>query len=178
MNKKELRKSITAQKLRLREEQIQAASQVLCRQLEAHPLYREASSVYLYLSYNQEVRTEPLIQKAREDGKRVAVPKILDGDMVFLWLEEDTVIAPGYKGIPEPVAGLPADDPHALVLLPGLAFDREGHRIGYGGGFYDRFLAAEAHPTVALCFAFQLVDSLPVEAHDIPADAVLWAAIE
>jgi len=62
------------------------------------------------------------------------------------------------------------------VLMPGLAFDREGHRIGYGGGFYDKFLAAEPnHPTLALCYEFQIVSQLPVEEFDIPVDVVLWA---
>ena len=59
--------------------------------------------------------------------------------------------------------------------MPGLAFDREGHRIGYGGGFYDRFLTTEPnHPTVALCYDFQLLESLPTEEFDIPVDTVIW----
>ena len=70
-----------------------------------------------------------------------------------------------------------ADDPAALVLMPGLAFDPQGHRLGYGGGFYDRFLAAEPHPTIALCYAFQLLPQLETEAHDIPVDAVLSAPV-
>ena len=73
--------------------------------------------------------------------------------------------------------GPEADDPAALVLMPGLAFDPQGHRLGYGGGFYDRFLAAEPHPTIALCYAFQLLPQLETEAHDIPVDAVLSAPV-
>jgi len=85
---------------------------------------------------------------------------------------------PGAYGIPEPVDDGPeADDPAALVLMPGLAFDPQGHRLGYGGGFYDRFLAAEPHPTIALCYAFQLLPRLETEAHDIPVDAVLSAPV-
>ena len=83
----------------------------------------------------------------------------------------------GYAGIPEPVADGPvADDPTALVLMPGLAFDHEGHRIGYGGGFYDKFLAQEPnHPTLALCYDFQMMEHLDTEEFDIPVDCVLWA---
>lgn len=89
--------------------------------------------------------------------------------MRFLWLDDPARIAPGAYGIPEPVDDGPeADDPAALVLMPGLAFDPQGHRLGYGGGFYDRFLAAEPHPTIALCYAFQLLPQLETEAHDIP----------
>jgi len=64
-------------------------------------------------------------------------------------------------------------------LMPGLAFDPEGHRCGYGGGFYDKFLAAHPnHPTIALCYGFQMFDHLDVDAHDIPVDAVLSADVE
>ena len=97
--------------------------------------------------------------------------------MRFILLPDLSRVAAGYAGIPEPVDDGPeAADPHALVLMPGLAFDREGHRIGYGGGFYDRFLAEEPeHPTVALCYSFQLFPHLDVEAFDVPVDLVLDA---
>ena len=83
----------------------------------------------------------------------------------------------GYAGIPEPILDAPvAEDKTALVLMPGLAFDDQGHRIGYGGGFYDKFLSREPeHPTVALCYEFQMVEKLETEAFDIPVDTVIWA---
>lgn len=179
MEKREIRRAIREQKARLTQEQIEAASAALGTALRAHPMYRAARSVYGYLSYNQEVLTLPLLRAAQADGKRVAVPKVCGETMRFLWLDDLTAIAAGYRGIPEPLADGPeADDKQALVLLPGLAFDRTGRRIGYGGGFYDRFLSAEPHPTVALCYDFQLFDALQTEAHDIPADAVLAAAVD
>ena len=94
----------------------------------------------------------------------------------FLYLDDLTKVSTGYAGIPEPIADGPvADDETALVLMPGLAFDPQGHRIGYGGGFYDKFLAAEPnHPTLALCYEFQLLPELDTEEHDIPVDTVLW----
>lgn len=140
-------------------------------------MYQKAKSIYGYLSYNEEVLTEPILRKAQQDGKRVAVPKIIGDKMHFLWLDWDK-IALGYKGIPEPTDGEIADDPTALVLMPGLAFDIQGHRIGYGGGFYDRFLEDEPHPTLALCYDFQLFDALETQQHDIPVDVVLSAPIE
>ena len=95
--------------------------------------------------------------------------------MRFLNLYDLSQVAPGFGGFPEPISDSPvAEDTHALVLMPGLAFDRVGHRIGYGGGFYDRFLAKEPeHPTVALCYEFQMVENLPVESFDVPVDLVL-----
>ena len=143
----------------------------------ASELYQQAKTIYGYLPYNQEVRTVPMLQRALEDGKRVAVPKCYGDEMRFIYLEDLSQVESGYCGIPEPIADEPvADDPTALVLMPGLAFDPEGHRVGYGGGFYDKFLAQEPdHPTVALCYDFQMMPHLETEEYDIPVDLVLWA---
>lgn len=177
MDKSALRKEIREQKRAMTAEQIQAASAKLAQAFLASDYYKNAKSVYGYLPYNQEVRTTPILEQAQKDGKRVAVPKVYGDEMKFLWLDDLTAVEKGYSGIPEPVADGPvADDPTALVLMPGLAFDPQGHRIGYGGGFYDRFLAYEPnHPTLALCYEFQMLDHLETEPFDINVDCVLWA---
>ena len=177
MDKKALRADIGAKKKAMTAEQIEKTSLALAEQFCRHPAYRKAKSIYGYLSYNQEVRTMPILEQAQKDGKRVAVPKIIGDEMVFLWLDDLSKVELGYCNIPEPIENEPvAHDETALVLMPGLAFDREGHRIGYGGGFYDKFLAQEPnHPTVALCYDFQVVENLPTEEFDIPVDRVIWA---
>ena len=177
MDKKALRSEIRRKKRDMTPEQIESKSAALGKLFRDCDLYRQAKTVYGYLPYNQEVRTVPILAQALADGKRVAVPKVYGDTMRFVYITDLTQIAPGYAGIPEPVADEPvADDPTALVLMPGLAFDPQGHRIGYGGGFYDRFLEAEPqHPTVALCYDFQLLPHLETEEHDIPVDCVLWA---
>lgn len=176
MDKKALRSMIRQQKRAMTEEQIVSASQRLGELFLAHPLYQNAKTIYGYLPYNQEVRTVPMLEQALRDGKRVAVPKVMGEKMKFFYVE-DLNCPLGYCNIPEPTgAESEADDPTALVLMPGLAFDREGHRIGYGGGFYDKFLAAEPnHPTLALCYDFQMVENLETEEFDVPVDCVLWA---
>ena len=149
---------------------------MLAERLYATAQYRRAKSLYAYLSFNQEVLTRPLIERAWADGKRVAVPKIRGREMAFIWLDSFDSLAPqGAFRIPEPVADGPeADDPSALILMPGLAFDPEGRRVGYGGGYYDRFLAREPHhPLAALCYDFQLLPRLEAEPHDVPADLVI-----
>ena len=180
MDKKELRAQIRAKKRAMTSAQIEACSEKLAALFRAHPLYKAAKSIYGYLPYNQEVRTVPMLRQAQLDGKRVAVPKVYGDTMKFLWLDDLSAVAPGAYNIPEPIADEPeADDETALVLMPGLAFDPEGHRCGYGGGFYDKFLAAHpSHPTLALCYGFQMFDHLDVDAHDIPVDAVLSADAE
>lgn len=177
MNKQELRRHIREQKRAMTNAQIEEKSTRLGQLFAASSLYREATAIYGYMPYNQEVRTVPMLEQAIADGKRVAVPKCCGDEMKFIWMDDLTQVEKGYAGIPEPVADGPvADDPHALVLMPGLAFDREGHRIGYGGGFYDKFLAQEPnHPTLALCYDFQMMEHLETEEFDIPVDCVLWA---
>ena len=177
MEKKELRSLIRRQKQAMTEQQIVSASQRLGELFRAHPLYQHAKTIYGYLPYNQEVRTVPMLEQALRDGKQVAVPKVYGEEMRFICITDLSQVEKGYAGIPEPIADEPiAQDETALVLMPGLAFDPDGHRIGYGGGFYDRFLEKEpSHPTLALCYDFQMLSKLETEAHDIPVDCVLWA---
>ncbi|MBR7122861.1 MAG: 5-formyltetrahydrofolate cyclo-ligase [Oscillospiraceae bacterium] len=177
MDKKALRQKIREQKRAMTQQQIDEASQRLTELLLATPQYQEAKTVYGYLPYNQEVRTYALLEQALADGKRVAVPKVYGEEMEFIYLSDLTAVEKGYSGIPEPIADEPiANDPTALVLMPGLAFDKQGHRIGYGGGYYDKYLSREpGHPTIALCYEFQLLPQIDTEEFDIPVDCVLWA---
>lgn len=177
MDKKALRSFIRERKRAMTEQQIQEKSESLGRLLVQSDLYRKAKTVYGYLPYNQEVRTVPMLEQAVRDGKQVAVPKVYGNEMKFIYMTDLSQVDCGYAGIPEPVADGPvADDPTALVLMPGLAFDPEGHRVGYGGGFYDKFLEKESnHPTLALCYDFQMFPELETQEHDIPVDLVLWA---
>lgn len=180
MNKEEkmaLRAQIRVQKRAMTKEEIESRSARLTELFLASEAYRNARSIYGYLPYNQEVRTTALLEQALRDGKKVAVPKIYGDVMRFIELPDLTKVEKGYSGIPEPIADEPvASDETALVLMPGMAFDKEGHRLGYGGGFYDKFLEKEPnHPTVALCYEFQMLPYLETEAHDIPVDCVFWA---
>ena len=177
MDKKQLRREIREKKRAMSEAEIQEKSRRLGELFADSQLYRSAKTIYGYLPYNQEVRTVPMLERAMADGKRVAVPKVYGDEMKFIYLDDLSAVEKGYAGIPEPVADAPvADDETALVLMPGLAFDRDGHRIGYGGGFYDKFLAQEPnHPTLALCYDFQMLPELQTEEFDIPVDQVLWA---
>lgn len=177
MDKQALRKQIRDQKRAMTDAQIVEKSEKLAVLFAASKAYKDAKTIYGYLPYNQEVRTVAMLQKALEDGKKIAVPKCYGDEMRFIYLDDLSQVEKGYCGIPEPIADEPvADDKTALVLMPGLAFDPQGHRMGYGGGFYDKFLAAEPnHPTLALCYDFQMMEHLETEDHDIPVDTVIWA---
>jgi len=177
MDKTALRRAIREQKRAMSIEEIEARSARLGELFAQTEAYKNAKTVYGYMPYNQEVRTIPILERAIADGKKVAVPKVYGDTMCFIYLEDLSRVEKSDMGIPEPIADEPvADDKTALVLMPGLAFDKEGHRIGYGGGFYDKFLMAEPnHPTVALCYEFQMFAHLDTEEFDIPVDLVLWA---
>ena len=177
MDKKALRSQIKEQKRQMTVSQIETASARLGQMFAETKLYQQAKTIYGYLPYNQEVRTTPILARALQDGKRVAVPKIYGDEMKFIYLTDFSQLEISSFGIPEPIADEPvADDPTALVLMPGLAFTEKGDRMGYGGGFYDKFLDSEPnHPTIALCYDFQVVADLPTQEHDIPVDMVLWA---
>ncbi len=153
-----------------------ALSQKVALRLLASPLWQEAQAVMLYVAVRGEVQTEFLLAKAHEQGKRVFLPRCEEeqGYMAACPFEKGHFLAKGHYAIPEP-ASEAADlrNTPLLVLVPGLAFDRKGHRLGMGGGYYDRFLAS--HPLAVpcgICFGRQLFSSLPYDPWDIPMAAV------
>ena len=173
-NKQQLRAAARRQKQAMTPEEIDRKSQALCRLATQTSAWKEAKTIYGYLPFNQEVRLLPLLRQALAEGKQVALPKCYGRDMRFILMTDLSRVRPSTLGAPEPIDDGPAvQDQTALVLVPGLAFDPKGYRTGYGGGYYDRFLAAEPHhPTIGLCFDFQLVPSAEPEPHDIPVDTV------
>ena len=174
--KRQFRDHIRQLKRRMTPEEITCRSDTLCRMVLASDIYRNAKTIYGYLPFNQEVRTLPLLQQALSDGKQVALPKCYGRKMRFVQMTDLSRVQCSSFGAPEPLEDFPiAEDPSALVLVPGLAFDASGHRMGYGGGFYDRFLSQEPnHPTIALCFDFQILPYLETEPHDISIDTIFW----
>lgn len=160
-------------------ERIGRSERITCALL-AHPVFAACTTCCLYCSFRSEVATGPLLRACLQAGKTVGVPLTQPAvsrlRMVRI-TDPDHDLEPGYLGIAEPRRELveQAALDHAtidLVILPGAAFDREGQRLGYGGGFYDRFLAREAPRAlrVGLGFAVQVVERLPVLPHDMPMD--------
>ena len=120
------------------------------------------------------VETKSIIRKAWELGKRVAVPKIEGEDMKFYYISDFSDLKEGYRGILEPENNFYAKDTHALVIMPGVAFDRNRNRIGYGKGFYDKFM--DKHPayhTIALAFECQMLDAIDAEKLDYRPEVLI-----
>ena len=166
--KKIIRKQIFAKRKEASDEQITEWSQSIAEKVIASDEFKNAPCIYIYVDYNREVSTRPIIEAAWKAGKKVAVPKVHGKDMIFYDFTTNDQLEPGYFDIPEPARGEAVDWEEALMFMPGVAFDAARHRVGYGGGFYDRFLEANTkHPTIALAFDFQIVDAAPYEAVDI-----------
>lgn len=130
--------------------------------------FQQAKRVLAYVDYRREARTCYLIEKAWACGKEVAVPKCSENQMTFHKLSSFSQLKPGSFGIPEPWGTQEVCWEDAVMLMPGVAFDGENHRLGHGGGYYDRYLAG--HPgifRIALALEFQRVDRVPVKPTDI-----------
>lgn len=138
-------------------------------------LWRQARSVLLYRSIGSELDTDALFAVGWDDGKRVGAPRVSEGRIRTVVVEPETAFRPGVFDVPEPDGPAAAPDtPWSLVVVPGIAFDRAGHRLGYGLGYYDAFLAGgAAGATVGLAYRQTFVDAVPVEPHDVP---VQWVA--
>ena len=166
--KKAIRKQVFAARKAHTDQQIDDWSRKIAETVTALPEYSNSRRILAYADYNHEVMTKYIIEAAWNDGKEVAVPKVVGQDMVFYKLTDFSQLEPGYFGIPEPVSGEIVEWPEALMIMPGVAFDRANHRVGYGGGFYDRYL--EKHPQlerVAIAFSFQMLPEVPTEPTDI-----------
>lgn len=141
-------------------------------------LYRNCKNLCIYQAFRKEVSCDKIIKQALNDNKHVFVPVTDSGNktMEFYRITEKTEWKKGAYGILEPVLTDTTAilKEAALILMPGLVFDREKHRIGYGGGYYDKYLAGHIeHTTVALCYHFQIIDgNLPWEEHDILPDYI------
>lgn len=166
--KKDIRKKVFARRKEHTDTQILEMSREICRKVTELEVFRQAKAIYAYADYNHEVMTGGIIEAAWKAGKQVAVPKVVGKDMIYYELTDFSQLEPGYYNIPEPVGKTAADWEDALMIMPGVAFDTDRHRVGYGGGFYDRFLEVHTgHPTLALAFEFQIMKQVPVEPTDI-----------
>lgn len=182
--KKQIRiRSLKARDALTEEERVQK-SRKICERLLQSSFFEEAQDILLYASYGSEVQTQQIFDKAVFEGKQVFYPRVMDGEtMRFFQVRDLSALQEGYRGIREPRAdGAAYTQPgrgtcrRALLIMPGAAFDRERNRIGYGKGFYDRFLAAGfAGMKIALAFDVQILQEklIPAQETDVRPDLIL-----
>ena len=172
--KAELRKQVLQEMKALSQKQKQAMDRVLTERFLNHSFYQEAKTIATYLSFPHEFQTQELIEQALKDGKRVLIPKTYPkGRMDFVVYNPQQLVKTSF-GLLEPQGDLEVVEPSQIDLIhvPGLAFTTEGYRIGYGGGYYDRYLEHFAGHTMSTIYPCQ-VQEFNFENHDIPVQEVL-----
>ena len=175
-----LRREVLARRDALPADVRAAASTAIAQRVAALPKFVAARAVLLTLAFRSEWNTRPLVHAALAAAKTVVVPRV-DRQMRMLDLhaidDPDRDVVPGHLDILEPLPSRPQVPPEAIefVLVPGVAFDADGRRLGYGGGYYDRLLPllAPGAPRVAGAFDIQIVDRVPAAPHDIRVDAIV-----
>ncbi len=185
------KQAVRTESLRIRdaltEQERGAYSLEIIQKLTSLTCYQEAEAVLTYVSFRSEVETLGLIRQAVSEGKHVFVPKVQGQEMEFYRITDLSKLQEGYRGILEPKAETGAfmqmeSIPYTLLCMPGAAFDRKRRRIGYGGGFFDRYLerlaayqeAGLLHLTaIALAYACQVWEEIPWESHDVQPDMIL-----
>lgn len=172
MDKKELRSLIKTLKKQHSKESLLKQSQLILSKLESHRSFVDAETVMLYSSLPDEVDTHDFLERWR-NKKIIILPTVVGDDIIPVELSKETDFAIGDFNILEP-QNEPYNGNYDLIVVPGVAFDKNGNRIGRGKGYYDRFLCKHLEvKRIGICFDFQLVDEVPTEDNDIRMDEII-----
>ncbi|MCI9023170.1 MAG: 5-formyltetrahydrofolate cyclo-ligase [Dorea sp.] len=179
--KREIRRRICQKRREMDEAIWRRLSESIAASVILHPWFLQAKELFTYVDYNGEAGTRKIIRTALGMGKNVWVPKVTGDTMHFYRIGSLDELTPGAYGIPEPACHSLMDGElgdQRLMLMPGVAFDRQCHRIGYGGGYYDRYLAS--YPAdgsklrvMALAFECQVLPEVPYEEYDRKPEIVV-----
>lgn len=182
MNKEEIRNIIKKKKSELTKDYIESESNKIIEQLLVHPTYINSKYIFTYVSFNQEVRTDKLIKQGIKDKKQIAVPKIINNRLEFIWIDNNSSYVTNTIGIDEPIeekivskAELESMS-EILMIVPGLAFDKNKNRIGYGKGYYDAyFLENSSIPfaKIGITYDFQIIDNIIPSYNDVKIDEII-----
>ena len=176
MNKEQIRRQLTQLRIQLSESgSLPKQSQAIIGKLECHPLFQQAQRVLLFHSLSDEVNTHELIERYK-DKKTLILPSVAGDELELHIYDAEARTKQGAFNITESCGPLLQPSEYAtidLAIIPGVAFDREGNRLGRGKGYYDRLLPQLVCHTIGLCYPCQLIDAVPHEQHDIKVKEVL-----
>ena len=178
LDKKKTRQRVLQQRRAFSATEKTPAEQRMLKFLQSWEIFRQAKTIHIFISKTDEPDTVPIIECAWESGKTVAVPCVVPDsfELFHSQLKSFEDLSSGALGVLEPSPeGRIAMNPESfdLVIIPGVAFDRQGGRLGYGKGYYDRFLEQTAAFRLALAFNFQVLEKVPTEKHDVPMNGIL-----
>lgn len=170
-----LREAVLARRESLSSASVRAWGESIQRSAVGLPVYQAARAVALYSPLGNEVGTSEISRDALEARKRLYYPKVTDGFPRVVRVRSEAELVPGRYGIREPSGSQPCEDPGLAVFVPGIAFDRNGNRLGRGAGWYDRLLGGlgSRAPRIALAYEFQLLEEVPTEPGDLPVHYVV-----
>ncbi len=170
--KDEIRKRILSQRKALCADEIKTISEKICTKVMSLPEYKKAKSIMVYMSCRGEVATDLIIEDAKRCGKRIYAPVTVSATQMVA-AEYTGELKKGRFGISEPTGEEIDPDKLDFIIVPGVAFDKNGNRIGYGAGYYDRFLMNTGAYTVGLAYNFQIIDNIFAEQTDVKLQAVI-----
>ncbi|WP_027407800.1 5-formyltetrahydrofolate cyclo-ligase [Anoxybacteroides tepidamans] len=176
--KKAIRMQIQKRLRQLDETEKRIYDQQIAEKLYELPVWQQATTIGITVSKGHEVNTKPIIEKAWQEGKIVCVPKCDPAlkTMTFRAIRSFDQLESVYFGLQEPIEAITEEisaGDISVMIVPGVCFSEDGYRIGYGGGYYDRYLQHFLKPTISLAYHFQIVPQLPVEPHDIPVGMII-----
>ncbi|WP_455584582.1 5-formyltetrahydrofolate cyclo-ligase [Bacteroides sp.] len=171
--KKELRRLIAQEKTRYCDSTLKALSADILANLERHPAFQKANTLLLYHSLKDEVQTHSFIEKWSQK-KKIILPVVVGNELELRLYTGTQDLAVGAYGIAEPTGKVFTDYSSIdLAIIPGVAFDKSGHRLGRGKGYYDRLLPYIPATKFGICFPFQLLDEVPAEPFDICMNTII-----
>ena len=175
--KKQIRTEILKRRSALSKDEVADKSRAIWRKIVSCEQFVQAEIILLYLDFNHEVETGLIWEKAQKMGKHVAAPRLIGSQMVFARIQSEKDLIPGKWGISEPKKNCPVireHDSRTVVIMPGVAFDCSRNRIGYGGGYYDRYFAGyDSVYKIAAAYDLQIVEQVPAEPFDLKPDCIV-----
>lgn len=179
MEKKELRKIMINKRNNMDKDEKENKDNIIKNKLMKSDYYKKSSMIFIYLAYGSEINTIEYVKEFLKDGKRICIPRtnLRDKTMEAVEINSLENLKKDKYGILEPDESIEAikKEDIDLIILPGVAFDKSGGRLGYGGGYYDKYLNScpDNIDKVSLCYDFQIVDKVPEEVHDVKANYVI-----
>ena len=169
--KKELRRELTF--LRDNLEERYSKSLIIKDKIMNLDIYKNSHNIAIYSSMRSEVDTKELIKESLERGMSVYLPKVINKKkMIFMLINHDTEYERNSYGVLEPIDGVIGNS-FDLMIIPGLAFDKDNNRLGYGMGYYDNYLNNNNTYKIGICYKEQIIDNIPVESNDIKMDLII-----
>lgn len=178
MEKKQIRQELLKQRRQLSSVQIEASGIEFLNRLHIEPIFESAQSLFLYMAMQEEIPTLPLIEAALFQGKKVFLPRVIDKtQMAFYPFKSLADLEQSKFGVLEPPATqavTPEQVEQPLMIIPALSYSEAGYRLGYGAGYYDRYLEKHTVKSIGVCYEFQRNEAWKPEDHDKKVDHVIY----